>query len=88
MSRDEETASLARIEASRRVVRKAADMCVARGGASIEDVAIGVVYAAFDVAERHAGPELGAIEWLRTAVDMLESGLLKGTAPRSPPDAS
>ena len=77
MSGDEEAASLGRIEATRRVARKAADLCVARG-ASIEDVAIGMAYAAFDVAERHAGEGQGAIEWLRTSIDVIESALLAG----------
>lgn len=77
MSEDEETASLGRIEATRRIGRKAAELCVARG-ATIEDAAIGITYAAFDVAERHAGPGQGAIEWLRTSIDVLEAALMKG----------
>ena len=77
MSGDAETASLGRIEATRRVARKAADLCVARG-ASIEDAAIGMAYAAFDVAERHAGEGQGAIEWLRTSIDVLEAALIDG----------
>lgn len=77
MSGDEESASLGRIEATRRVARRAAELCVTRG-ASIEDAAIGMAYAAFDVAERHAGPGQGAIEWLRTSIDVLEAALLKG----------
>lgn len=85
MSEDSETASLGRIEATRRIGRKAAEMCVARG-ASIEDAAIGMAYAAFDVAERHAGEGQGAIEWLRTALDMLEAGLIAGLGRR--PDVS
>ena len=77
MSEDDETASLGRIEATRRIGRKAAERCVARG-ATIEDAAIGMAYAAFDVAERHAGQGQGAIEWLRTSIDVLEAGLIDG----------
>lgn len=76
MSADED-GSLGHIEATRRVVRKAATLCNARG-ASVEDVAIGVLYAAFDVAEQHAGEGVSAIEWLRTACDMLEEGIFQG----------
>lgn len=72
-SEQDEVASVGRIEATRRVNRKAADKCVERG-ATIEEVAIAAVYSAFDIAERHAGPGQSAIEWLRTAVDVLEQG--------------
>ena len=77
MSEDEETDSLARIEATRRIGRKAAELCVTRG-ASIEEAAIGMAYAAFDVAERHAGQGQGAIEWMRTSIDVLEAALIDG----------
>lgn len=77
MMDDREEASIGRIEAARRVHRKASGLCVARG-ASIEEAAIGIVFAAFDQVERHAGREMAAIEWMRTAIDVLEQGVMKG----------
>ena len=78
--RDDE--SVARIEATRRVIRKALDQCHGRGGATVEEVTIGAIYAAFDAAELHAGQGIGAIEWLRTACDVLEKGIVDGLARR------
>ena len=77
MTGPDETASLGSIEAARCVQRKAAELCVARG-ASVEEAAIGLLYAAFDVAERHAGEGIAAIEWLRTSADVLEQCILSG----------
>lgn len=75
---DREEASTARIEATRRVVRKALDLCYGRGGATTEEATIGVLYAAFDAAELHAGEGVAAVEWLRTACDVLEQGVMDG----------
>lgn len=72
-----EDESLGRIEATRRVMRKAAALCTSRG-AAVEDVAIGMLYAAFDVAEQHAGEGVAAVEWLRTACDVLEEAVFQG----------
>lgn len=77
----------AHVNATRAVLRKAADMCVKRG-AAIEDAAIGAAYAAFDIAERHAGEGLGAIEWLRDALDLMERGIMDGNPRERSPDAS
>lgn len=64
-------------------MRRLADELAARG-LTTEEIAIGNVYALFDIAEHHAGPEQGAIEWLRDAIDVLERGLLDGHARRTP----
>ena len=71
-----------RIEATRRVCRRAAETCGERGGATVEEQAIGLAYAAFDLAERQAGPGVSAIEWLRTACDVMEQGVMDGRARR------
>jgi hypothetical protein len=75
MSEQQETASLARIEATRRVYRKAAAKC-AEQGATVEETAIAMIFAAFDVGEVHAGAGMAAIEWLRTGCDTLERALI------------
>lgn len=67
----EEIASIGRIEATRRIMRKAAGACGAHG-ASVEEQAIAASYAAFDLAGHHAGAGQSAVEWLRTFCDMLE----------------
>ena len=74
MTEADERESVARIEAGRRVFRKAAGLC-GRAGATEEEQAIAAVYAAYDLAEWHAGKETLAIKWLRTAVDVLEQGV-------------
>lgn len=73
--RDEQ--STGRIEACRRINRKAAQMCHAKQ-ATLEEVAIAAVYSTFDLAEAFAGREMAAIEWLRTAIDVLETGVMQG----------
>lgn len=82
MIEDREAASLARIDLARRLNRRLADQLAAKG-LSVEEIAIGTVYATFDIAERHAGAETAAIEWLRDATDVLERGLLDGSARRA-----
>lgn len=67
----EETASVARIEATRRIMRKASAACGAHG-ATTEEQAIAASYAALDLAGHHAGAGQSAVEWLRTFCDMIE----------------
>jgi len=81
MTDAEETASQGRIEAGRRVIRKAAALCMARG-ASVEEVAISAAYASFDLAEHHAGPGVAAIEWKRSSLDVMEAALMRGEGER------
>lgn len=71
----EEIASVGRIEATRRILRKGAAACGAHG-ATVEEQAIAAAYAALDLAGHHAGPDQAAVEWLRTFCDMIERGLL------------
>lgn len=78
---ERDDASFARIEATRRVLRSAVDKCVERG-ATADEVGVAILYATFDVAERVAGPEQSAVEWLRTGCDIIERGLFDGQ-PRS-----
>jgi len=75
MNDEQETASMARIDAIRRVYRRAAEQC-AQHGATVEETAIAMIFAAFDVGEVHAGAGMAAIEWLRTGCDTLERALI------------
>ena len=46
------------------------------------DAAIGALYAAFDAAEGfQAGDRHGAIEWMRTALDLMERQLIEEAQP-------
>ncbi len=79
---DREAESVERIEATRRVLRKAMLACHEQGRATVEEVAIGALYAVYDVAEKHAGQGVAAIEWLRDGCDILEHGVMNGLARR------
>lgn len=70
-----EVKSTARIEATRRIYRETASKC-AEHGVTVEEAAIAAIFATYDIAEIHAGPGACAVEWLRTACDVLESALL------------
>lgn len=65
------------VERCRRINRNTAEM-IAKRGVEPADIAIGNLYALFDLAERIAGPGQAAIEWLRTGVDVMESQILQG----------
>lgn len=67
----------ARIELTRKLVRATVAECES-SGATAQEAAIGMIYATFDVAERIAGPNVLAIEWLRTTLDVLEGGIFEG----------
>lgn len=77
MIKDNDPASTKRIESTRRIHRRAAQMCQAKG-VSDEELAVAAIYFAFDLAEAYAGPGMVAIEWLRTSIDVLEQGVLNG----------
>lgn len=78
MSEAEELASIERIEATRRIARKALGACMHRAGVKLDEALIGALYAVFDIAEQHAGAGMGAIEWLRSGIDVLEQQILTG----------
>jgi len=74
---DLEGASLDRIERTRSIYRQAAGKC-AEHGATVEEVVIASAWAAFDLAEIYTGPGPQAVEWLRTALDVIERALIAG----------
>ncbi|MCB2065402.1 MAG: hypothetical protein KDE15_02030 [Erythrobacter sp.] len=76
-----EIESTRRIASARAIFRKAAEKC-AEFGVTGEELAIAAMYAAFDIAEAHAGPGIGAIEWQRSACDVIERQVMAG-GPRS-----
>ncbi len=75
MNPDQEDASIRAIETARGIFRRAAEKMEAHG-VRLQDVAIGLAYAAEDVAARHKGSHEAAIEWLRTCSDLQERQLL------------
>lgn len=68
------------VDACRRIFRRAAEKMESEG-VRLEDVAIAVALAAEDVAVNYKGGDHhGAIEWLRTALDVQERALLDRAA--------
>lgn len=61
----------------RRIMREAGGKMMAVGVLPV-DVGFGTFCAALDMAEQFAGEGMGAIEWLRSACDVMEQSLLNG----------
>jgi hypothetical protein len=76
MTGNDEQVSVQAIELCRGIQRRAAEECVLRG-ITMEDVAVASLYATFDTAARFRG-SFGAIEWLRTGLDLMERQLMTG----------
>jgi len=80
MTGNDEKLSIQAIEICRNLNRKAAVECEKRG-ISLEDVTLGALYAAFDVAQRlKSGDPMAAVEWLRTGADVIERQLMTDAA--------
>lgn len=77
MTGNDEALSLRAIELARQHFRKLADDCAA-SGISAEDIAVASMYATFDIAEQAKGPAGVAIEWCRSALDVMEASLIAG----------
>lgn len=73
---------LERAHRVRRVLREGGQKMMAAGVEPV-DVAFGAFCASLDLAEQTVGEGQAAIEWVRTACDVMESALLNG-APRVP----
>jgi NifB/MoaA-like Fe-S oxidoreductase len=73
----EEQESTRRIAKTRAIFRRAAEEC-SLYGVTGEELAIASMYAAFDLAERHAGEGVAAVEWQRSACDTIERQLFEG----------
>lgn len=61
----------------RRIIREAGEKMTTAGVLPV-DVGFGTFCAALDMAEQFAGEGMGAIEWLRSACDVMEQSLLNG----------
>jgi hypothetical protein len=74
MNRDEETCSLLVIEFCRTHFRKLGVEQFAKLGARPDDIAIGAIYSAVDLAQHleQTGDTASAIAWARKALDELE----------------
>lgn len=72
----DEDRSMANIETCRRINRAAA-VKYAEHGVTPEDAAIAAIYSAHDLAMHLGHDPAGAIEWLRTALDVMEARLLR-----------
>ena len=75
MTNNDETISVYAINTVRDLQRKFANECFEKG-VSPEDIALGLLYGTFDVAEAVRGPRMVALEWLRTGLDLMEDHLL------------
>jgi hypothetical protein len=77
MTGNDENISEQAIELCRNLNRSAA-VKYAERGVSHEDITMGSIYCSFDLATGLTGSQIGAIEWLRSAVDVIERQLLEG----------
>lgn len=81
MTHNDEEVSMSAIDLCRNINRKAANEYATRG-VSPEDIALASIYSAFDIAEVAKGPGVVAIEWLRTALDVIERQVVAGEPSR------
>lgn len=65
------------IELTRKLYRKAARQCVARGVEPV-DAVIGMIYACHDTAQNIGHSPASALEYMRTAMDVMERQVLEG----------
>lgn len=77
MTHNDEEVSMTTIDLCRNINRKAANEYATRG-VSPEDIALASIYSAFDIAEAAKGPGVVAVEWLRTALDVIERQVIAG----------
>lgn len=67
---------IAMIEMTRRLARSLITR-LADGGAQPTDIAIGMAYALHDAATELTGTATEAVEWMRTAADIMERSALR-----------
>ena len=82
MSAGDIPAELGQAHKVRRIIREAGGKMAAAGVLPV-DIGFGTFCAALDAAEQFAGEGMAAIEWLRSACDVMEQSLLNG-GPRVP----
>jgi hypothetical protein len=79
MTGDDESISMKAIELTRDLCRRAGLECQARG-ITVEDVAVASLYAAHDLAQNFKRDPFGAIEWMRTGLDLMERQIMDAGA--------
>jgi hypothetical protein len=72
VTEQEEDCSMQVIDFCRRHFRKLGAEEFAKLGARPDDISIGAIYAAVDLAQHHTGDTATAIRWARGALDVLE----------------
>lgn|GEM_PF-2538022 len=72
-----EKESALRIARARKVLRSVGPKLIEHG-LTVEEIAIAAAYAAFDLAEGHAGHGQAAVEWSRNAIDVIERQIFEG----------
>ena len=75
MTGENERTSERAIELCRRVNRDAATRAMSVG-ITREDATIASIYSAFDLAAEFVGGRIAGLEWLRTALDVIEQQLM------------
>lgn len=78
MTGNDEDVSIHAIEIGRRLGRALASKLMERG-VSAEDASIAAAYSAVDLAAAVQGSVIGGVEWLRTAIDVIERQVLIGS---------
>jgi hypothetical protein len=73
MTEQEENCSMQVIDFCRRHFRKLGSEEFTRLGARPDDISIGAIYAAVDLAQHHTGDTASAIRWAREALAVLEA---------------
>jgi hypothetical protein len=79
MTEQEEQCSMMVIEFCRDHFRKLGAVEFEKMGARPEDVAIAACYAAFDLAATHKGDPIAGVEFVRTALDVIERSIISGS---------
>lgn len=78
MKPEDDDSFFAGVALARKINRSAADKFAEKGLTS-DQIAIGAMWSAYDIAEAlHEGKGIAAIEWMRSAIDIMEGSILNG----------
>jgi hypothetical protein len=79
MTPEEEHCSMLVIDFCRTHFRKLGAVEFVKIGARPEDIAIGAIYSAVDLAQHHTGDTTSALAWAREALDLMERQIKEGS---------
>jgi hypothetical protein len=82
MTGDNEDVSIHAIEIGRRLGRSLAAK-LQEQGVTQEDATIAAIYSAVDLASDFTGSQISGIEWLRSALDVMERQIMSGGSLRA-----